>query len=132
MTDPAATAFDALVARRSHSRVTDEAPMQEELERLLGAMTSIADHSRLRPWRVIALRGDAPPVELVNPGSVGLPFDGDQRAGYGLLHEDGRLELHRIPYNVELAVEGVMALAAGGAWGGFVATALREASFPAP
>lgn len=59
MTNPAATAFDALVARRSHSRVTDEAPMQEELERLLGAMTSIADHSRLRPWRVIALRGDA-------------------------------------------------------------------------
>lgn len=52
-------AFDALSARRSHSKVTDEAPSDAELGRLLGAMTSIADHSRLRPWRVISLRGDA-------------------------------------------------------------------------
>lgn len=52
-------AFDALSARRSHSKVTDESPSDAELGQLLGAMTSIADHSRLRPWRVISLRGDA-------------------------------------------------------------------------
>ncbi|QIK62977.1 nitroreductase [Leucobacter viscericola] len=56
MTSPA---FDALRARRSHSKVTDEAPSRAELEHLLTAMSSIADHSGLRPWRIIELRGDA-------------------------------------------------------------------------
>ena len=52
-------AFDALSARRSHSKFTDEAPSDAEIGRLLGPMTSIADHSRLRPWRIVLLRGDA-------------------------------------------------------------------------
>lgn len=51
--------FRALRHRRSHSKVTDDAPDRAELEHLLGAMSSIADHSGLRPWRIIALRGDA-------------------------------------------------------------------------
>lgn len=54
-----ASAFEALRARRSHSKVTDDAPSQDELEHILTAMSSIADHSGLRPWRIIALRGDA-------------------------------------------------------------------------
>lgn len=54
-----APAFNALRARRSHSKVTDAAPSREELERLLSVMSSIADHSGLRPWRIIELRGDA-------------------------------------------------------------------------
>ncbi len=37
-------------------------------------------------------------IELVNPGSVGLPFDGDHRAGYALVHDDGRVELRRVEY----------------------------------
>lgn len=52
-------ALAALKARRSHSKVTDEAPTREELERLLGAMNCIADHSGLRPWRVIEIRGES-------------------------------------------------------------------------
>lgn len=52
-------AFDALRDRRSHSKVTEEAPDREELERLLSAMNSVADHSSLRPWRIIELRGKA-------------------------------------------------------------------------
>ncbi len=56
MTD---AAFNALRARRSHSKVTDAAPSHAELAQLLEAMTSIADHSGLRPWRLIELRGDA-------------------------------------------------------------------------
>lgn len=47
----------ALRARRSHSRVTDEAPSHAQLEQLVGAMSSIADHSSLGPWRIIELRG---------------------------------------------------------------------------
>ena len=38
-------------------------------------------------------------VELVNPGSVGMPFDGDPRAAYALLHEDGRVEHRRVTYD---------------------------------
>lgn len=49
----------AMRTRRSHSKVTDEAPSSAEVAELLSAMTSVADHSSLRPWRVIELRGDA-------------------------------------------------------------------------
>ena len=52
-------ARDAVIARRSHSKVTDDAPDRTELEHIVSAMASIADHSRLRPWRIIELRGDA-------------------------------------------------------------------------
>jgi diadenosine tetraphosphatase ApaH/serine/threonine PP2A family protein phosphatase len=38
-------------------------------------------------------------VQLVNPGSVGLPFDHDHRAAYALLHDDGRVELRRVEYD---------------------------------
>ena len=38
-------------------------------------------------------------VELVNPGSVGMPLDGDPRASYALLHEDGELEHRRVAYD---------------------------------
>jgi len=36
---------------------------------------------------------------LVNPGSVGIPLDGDHRAGYALLHDDGDIELRRVAYD---------------------------------
>jgi putative phosphoesterase len=38
-------------------------------------------------------------IELVNPGSVGIPLDGDTRAAYGLLHDDGSVELRRAAYD---------------------------------
>lgn len=52
-------ALAALRARRSHSKVTEEAPTREELIELVEAMTSVADHSSLKPWRIIEIRGDA-------------------------------------------------------------------------
>ncbi|MGD9606524.1 MAG: nitroreductase family protein [Leucobacter sp.] len=52
-------AYEALLVRRSHSKVTDAAPDRAELERLLQAMASVADHSALRPWRIVELRGAA-------------------------------------------------------------------------
>jgi nitroreductase len=45
--------------RRSHSAVTDAAPGRRELLRLIEAAASVADHASLRPWRIIALRGEA-------------------------------------------------------------------------
>jgi predicted phosphodiesterase len=38
-------------------------------------------------------------IELVNPGSVGLPMDGDHRAAYALVAPDGTLELRRVGYD---------------------------------
>ena len=45
--------------RRSHSSVTDAAPTKRELLPLIEAAASVADHASLRPWRIIALRGDS-------------------------------------------------------------------------
>ena len=36
---------------------------------------------------------------LVNPGSVGLPFDGDRRAAYALWNDDGEFQLRRVDYD---------------------------------
>jgi predicted phosphodiesterase len=38
-------------------------------------------------------------IELVNPGSVGMPFDGDPRAGYALIGNDGEVECRRVVYD---------------------------------
>jgi nitroreductase len=50
---------EAALGRRSHSSVTPEAPSREELLPILAAASRVADHSSLRPWRVIEIRGDA-------------------------------------------------------------------------
>jgi nitroreductase len=52
-----ASALEAALARRSASKVTDAAPDDDELLRLLEGAAHVADHASLRPWRVIALRG---------------------------------------------------------------------------
>ena len=51
-------ALDAVLARRSWSKVTDEAPTHEQLLELVAAAGRVADHSSLHPWRIIELRGD--------------------------------------------------------------------------
>ena len=50
-------AFAAARSRRSWSKVTDEAPDRDELLALIAAAGRVADHSALRPWRLIELRG---------------------------------------------------------------------------
>lgn len=51
------SALDAVRARRSWSKVTDEAPSRDELLELVAAAGRVADHSSLQPWRLIELRG---------------------------------------------------------------------------
>lgn len=50
---------EAMLARRSLSKVTDEAPTRAEVARFVEAAGQLADHGGLRPWRVIEIRGDA-------------------------------------------------------------------------
>ncbi len=58
MTDgPEAGAIGAVRTRRSWSKVTDAAPTRAELLPLVSAAGRVADHSSLRPWRLIELRG---------------------------------------------------------------------------
>jgi diadenosine tetraphosphatase ApaH/serine/threonine PP2A family protein phosphatase len=52
-------------------------------------------------------RAGAGEVELVNPGSVGMPFDGDPRAAYALVSEDGGFEQRRVGYDRRRAAEEV-------------------------
>jgi predicted phosphodiesterase len=46
---------------------------------------------------------------LVNPGSVGMPKDGDPRSAYAVV-EDGRVDLRRVPYDTERAAARIAAL----------------------
>ena len=52
-------ARDAVLYRRSYSKVTEPGPTHEQLLPLVEACGRVADHSSLRPWRIIELRGDA-------------------------------------------------------------------------
>ena len=46
-------------------------------------------------------------IHLVNPGSVGIPCDGDHRAAYAIAHDDGRMELRRAEYDWRAAARAV-------------------------
>jgi predicted phosphodiesterase len=46
-------------------------------------------------------------VELVNPGSVGMPFDGDRRAAYALVREDGTIEHRRVEYDPTTTIDAL-------------------------
>ncbi|MFB2554806.1 nitroreductase family protein [Herbiconiux liangxiaofengii] len=50
---------EAMLARRSSSKVTDAAPTPAQVAAAVEAAGQLADHSGLRPWRVIEIRGDA-------------------------------------------------------------------------
>jgi predicted phosphodiesterase len=63
---------------------------------------------------------------LINPGSVGMPLDGDVRAAYALRGDDGAFELRRVEYDVERAAEGWERV--GGDFGTFAAQRVRRGS----
>ena len=73
-------------------------PAPDEPDLLTGVTERrlVFGHTHL-PFRRVAT-GPHGPVELVNPGSVGIPLDGDRRAAYALLHPDGRVEHRRVEY----------------------------------
>jgi predicted phosphodiesterase len=63
---------------------------------------------------------------LVNPGSVGMPLDGDVRAAYALRRDDGDFELRRVDYDVERAAAAYEALA--DSFGAMAAQRIRRGS----
>jgi predicted phosphodiesterase len=63
---------------------------------------------------------------LLNPGSAGMPLDGDVRAAYALRGDGGEFEFRRVEYDVERAAQGWERL--GGDFGKFVAQRVRRGS----
>jgi predicted phosphodiesterase len=80
-------------------------------------------HTHLPFRRISAIGG----IELVNPGSVGMPFDGDQRAGYALIHPDRRVEHRRLPYDHAAAAAALRQRWPGAAWAETVARRIEQA-----
>jgi predicted phosphodiesterase len=78
-------------------------PADDEAELLDGVRHArvIFGHTHLPFRRVSAVGG----IELVNPGSVGLPLDGDVRAAYAFVEPHGAVEHRRVEYDVSAAVE---------------------------
>jgi diadenosine tetraphosphatase ApaH/serine/threonine PP2A family protein phosphatase len=80
-------------------------------------------HTHLPFRRISMVRG----TELVNPGSVGLPFDGDTRAAYALIHDDRRVEHRRVEYDVASSATRVRETG-DPAWAETVALRLEQAA----
>jgi diadenosine tetraphosphatase ApaH/serine/threonine PP2A family protein phosphatase len=96
-------------------------PGEDEPELLAGVTAErlVFGHTHL------PFRRRAGAVELVNPGSVGMPFDGDPRAAYALVHDDGAVEHRRVEYDHAASATRVREL--GGEWGETVARRIEQA-----
>jgi predicted phosphodiesterase len=82
----------------------DGAAADEDLRLLAGVRETqvVFGHSHIQFRRA----GPAE-TELVNPGSVGMPLDGDTRAAWAIRRDGGELELRRTGYDVGPAVQRV-------------------------
>jgi putative phosphoesterase len=100
-------------------------PEDEELLRGVTAPRLIFGHTHV-PFRRRA--GD---VELLNPGSVGLPWDGDRRAAYALIHPDGAIEHRRVEYDHPAAVQRLREVFGEADWVRTTTRRLEQARFDA-
>jgi predicted phosphodiesterase len=66
-------------------------------------------------------------IELLNPGSVGIPLDGDHRAAYALLAPDGSVELHRVEYDWRASADALRERYGDAEWVGIVTGRIERA-----
>jgi predicted phosphodiesterase len=99
------------------------APDEQSLLEAVTEPRLVFGHTHL-PFRRISVLGG---IELVNPGSVGLPVDGDQRAAYGLIHPDRRIEHRRLPYDHAAAAARMRERWPGAEWADTVARRIEQA-----
>lgn len=99
------------------------APDEQELLEGVTEARLVFGHTHL-PFRRISAFGG---VELVNPGSVGMPFDGDPRAAYATVRADGGVDHHRIPYDHAAAAAALRERHPGTAWADLVARRIEQA-----
>jgi diadenosine tetraphosphatase ApaH/serine/threonine PP2A family protein phosphatase len=97
---------------------------EEGEERLLAGVqgrTVVFGHSH-RQFRRPGPNG----TDLLNPGSAGMPLDGDARAAWAVRRDDGEFEFRRTEYDVERAAAAYRSL--GGDFGEFWARRIERAS----
>jgi diadenosine tetraphosphatase ApaH/serine/threonine PP2A family protein phosphatase len=105
------------------SFLPDPSDEDEEMLGGIGERLLVFGHTHL-PFRRRGPGG----VELVNPGSVGMPFDGDPHAAYALLHENGEVEHRRVGYDHQAAAAAVQERFGATGWTGTVARRIATAS----
>jgi diadenosine tetraphosphatase ApaH/serine/threonine PP2A family protein phosphatase len=100
-------------------------PGQDELELLKGVTDKrlVFGH-----YHVAFERIGAHGIDLMAPGSVGMPTDGDHRAAWALMHDDGRIERRRVAYDHAASAARVREVADGAPWGEVVAARIERAA----
>ena len=99
-------------------------PADDEAELLAG----VTDRRLIFGHTHLPFARSAGGIELVNPGSVGMPLDGDTRAAYALLRHDGTIEHRRVDYDAAASAAAVEERF-DGEWTTTVATRIREGRF---
>ncbi len=97
---------------------------QEGEERLLAGVhdrTIVFGHSH-QQFRRAGPAG----TYLINPGSVGMPLDGDRRAAWAVRRDDGEFEFRRADYDWQRAAAAFRAL--GGDFAEFAAQRIEKGS----
>jgi diadenosine tetraphosphatase ApaH/serine/threonine PP2A family protein phosphatase len=84
------------------SFLPDRADGEEELLAGVEERRLVFGHTHLAFRRVSERE-----IELINPGSVGMPFDGDPRAAWAIVHDDGRVEHRRVAYDHRASARAV-------------------------
>jgi putative phosphoesterase len=100
--------------------IAPDSPEDEVVTELAG----VVQHTVLYGHIHIQYRRQVGSIELVNPGSVGLPFDGDPRAAWAMV-EDGAVAFRRTDYEVRATIAAVNAKALPR--GDWIGEALRTA-----
>jgi putative phosphoesterase len=97
---------------------------QEDEERLLASVrdsTIVFGHSHQQ------FRRPGPDgTDLLNPGSVGMPLDGDVRGAWATRDDDGRFRFRRTEYDVERAAEAYRSM--GGPFGEMASRRIERGS----
>jgi len=68
-------------------------------------------------------------IELINPGSVGMPLDGDPRAAWAVIGDDGRVEHRRVAYDHERSAAALAERFGDKDWTRAMAARVRDARF---
>jgi diadenosine tetraphosphatase ApaH/serine/threonine PP2A family protein phosphatase len=99
-------------------------PAPDEVDVLAGVRERrlVAGHTHL-PLHRTSANG----IELLNPGSVGMPFDGDPRAAYALADDGGAIERRRVAYDHAASAAAVRERF--GDWAGLIARRIETARF---
>jgi predicted phosphodiesterase len=103
------------------SFAADPQPGEERLLAGVRDCTVVFGHSHLQ-FRRPGPNG----TDLLNPGSVGMPLDGDTRGAYALRRDDGEFEFRRVEFDVERVAAAWRAL--GGSFGQMAAQRIERGS----